>query len=990
MIPTLSARRTGPAPRALWAGAAALTLSFLFGGSGALAAAPPANTIIGNQASATYLDPNGASQLATSNLVQTTVQQVGSFNLDTYTTVTTNVVNTKTGAAGTTVYAPHVLTNTGNGTDTFTFTVTAPASPNGFTKVEVFADANADGVPDSTSALCTVPPGTVCNVPAQTVAGNNGTFPFVVAYSIPSTADSGTFTSPVAATITATAGTPALYAPANLTAADVDHVNLTDKAAFNATKSLSVPAVNWVNNGAKPWPAASVSGPRSATGCVADVASAGAPATGCVYTTYTLKFNNTGAAAGKFVMTDTLPSGFTYVPESAVWSSVPGTKLTETSGLNDDPAGIDFSVSGNTLTFVVASLPQNVTQTVSFVVMVNNTAAIGTSTTTNTARYNPVDAPGVTSTSPGPTGSPTNPASYNVIGTFDIVLGSATGTVAVPGSRDTTAGQPNATAGAPAGVDHTVVPTAVGGAMVKFAQTVFNTGNATDTVNLVKGTDNFPSGTTFKFFAEDGLTPLIDSNSDGIPDTGPIGSGGTFKFVTVATLPALAAVPPGSPYSVVVIGTSTGDSTKTDTTRDTLAKIVTVLVDLTNTTGGSNDPLKGDLGTGPSADPTTSNTTAAGTGTIFTLFIKNNDSVTNTYSLAASQTNSFPGSLPAGWTVKFVDAGATCSGAARTTISVPSGDPLPTQVDACVTPPATQTPVTGQRIYFQVRSTITTSTGVVAMDTKLDAVNVITANTYGATLTPNNNGQVAPGGSVVYAHTVTITGAQSCGTKYNVTATATGEAAGWTTAVYIDANGNGQIDATDPLVTNGTVTPPAPTAPAKALDSGTTHKLLVKVFAPGGAAAGATDTATVTVTFPDVPACGTPSANDVTTVITGQMRLVKTQALDPTCAGTVVPSASDLLVAKPGECIVYRVVATNEGVAPVTNMSIRDAVPAYTSLTGATQPTTRCTSSSGVDPLLTNANYTTPSATTMACGSTSNTVAPGGTATLMFSVKVNN
>jgi len=113
----VSDRRTGLAPRALWAGAA-LTLSFLFGSSDALAAAPPVNTIIGNKASVTYLDPNGASQLATSNLMQATVQQVGSFNLDTYTTVTTNVVNAKTGAAGTTVYAPHVLTNTGSAANT--------------------------------------------------------------------------------------------------------------------------------------------------------------------------------------------------------------------------------------------------------------------------------------------------------------------------------------------------------------------------------------------------------------------------------------------------------------------------------------------------------------------------------------------------------------------------------------------------------------------------------------------------------------------------------------------------------------------------------------------------------------------------------------------------------------------------------------------------------------------------------------------------------
>ena len=155
MIPTLSARRAGHVPRAFWAGAAALTMSFLFGSSDALAAAPPANTIIGNQASATYLDPNGASQLATSNLVQTTVQQVGSFNLDGRTTVTTDVINKKIGAAGAIVYAPHVLTNTGNGADKFTITIdTTTAPPNGFSKIDVIAAANLDGEPDSTNALC--------------------------------------------------------------------------------------------------------------------------------------------------------------------------------------------------------------------------------------------------------------------------------------------------------------------------------------------------------------------------------------------------------------------------------------------------------------------------------------------------------------------------------------------------------------------------------------------------------------------------------------------------------------------------------------------------------------------------------------------------------------------------------------------------------------------------------------------------------------------
>jgi uncharacterized repeat protein (TIGR01451 family) len=971
---TLPARRRGLVPRASWAGAAALTLSFLFGSSGALAAAPPANTVIGNQASASYLDPNGASQLATSNLVQTTVQQVGSFTLDGFSTDTTTVVNTKTGAAGATVYAPHVLTNTGNGADTFAVSVKNTSAA--FSKIEIFPDANADGLPDGTTPLCSIVPSATnnCGFTTSSVAGGNATFPFVVAYSIPSTATStGAFGASQQGTVKAVPTTLTLYATTNQSASDVDQVNLTTDAAFSATKSLSVPAVNWVDGG--PWPTASTSGKASLSSCVATVAGADAPASGCTYTTYTLRFNNTGGAAGRFVLTDTLPSGFTYIPGSAVWSSAPGTALGD--GAAGDPAGIDFAATGNTLTFVVSSLAVNATQTVSFVVRVDNDAVVGTSTTTNTAQYNPANAPTATSTSPGTTGSPTNPAAFNVLGTYGIVLGSASGSVTA--SLDTGAGNPNTTA-----ADTTTKASATAGSTIKFDQLAFNAGNASDIVNLSTAIGTFPAGTTFTLFAADGVTPLIDNNADGVVDTGPIAAGGSAAFVLAATLPSPATLPTG-PFSAIVTGTSVGDSTKSESTRDTLTAMVGTLVDLTNTAPGNGtagNTGNGDVGTGPSPNPTTVKSTGAGTGVLFDLFVKNNDSIDNTYSLAASQTNSFPGSLPAGWTVKFVAAGGTCASAAIATVNAAAGAQTPFL--ACVTPPASQVPTAEQRIYFQVRSTITTSSGVIATDTKTDAVTVTAANTYSATLTPNNNGQVAPGGSVVYAHTLTNTGGQSCAGPYSVAASlpAADTSAGWTTSLYIDVNGDGQIDAGDTLIT-GSVPGPLPV--------GGTQKLLLKVFAPGGATAGSVDTATVTVTFPSgAMSCGTPSATDVTTVITGQIRLVKTQALDVNCDGTEVPASSAPLTAKPGECLVYRVVATNEGVAPVTNLSINDAVPAYTSLAGATQPAlaTRC-SSAGVTPAFTGADFST-STTTVSCGSTSNTVSPSGTATMIFSVKVNN
>ncbi|MDB5743497.1 MAG: conserved repeat domain protein [Polaromonas sp.] len=960
--------RTGAKPVAAWVGTAALTLGFLFGSPAAFAVAPLANTVIGNQASASYTDPNGITQLASSNLVQTTVQQVGSFNLDGQSAVTTTVVNTKTGAAGATVYAPHTLTNTGNGADKFIITVDSAAA--GFSRVEVFADANGDGLPDNTTALCTATPAATCSVPAQTVAGNNGVFQFVVAYSIPNAATTPTTpfaVGTVKAVVDPTSPVIATYG-ANTQAADVDNVNLTIVAAFNATKAIGTPAVAWSLNGGV-WPVATTTGPRSVASCAATTAGAISPAAGCVYTTYTLNLSNTGGAVGKIAISDTLPSGFTYVPGSAVWSSAPGAVLTDAA--LGDPAGIDFRATGNTVTAVVAALNPNVTQSVSFVVLVNDTASIGTSSTTNTATYNPSDAPAATSAAPGTLGSSTNPASYTVTASYSLAMGSVASTAVT--AKDTVPGTPNGTA-----ADLTVRPSVSPGGSVVFTQTVYNTGNATDTVNVTAQNVTFPTGTTFQFFNAGGVVALLDTTGDGVVDTGPIAVNSSVSIIVRANVPAGTTA--AGPYTVNVRGVSAGDTSKIDATQDQVTALIAsaALIDLTNTAVGTGigNVGSGDLGAGPSPSATTTVSTPAGSSALFTLFLKNNDSIINSYNLSASQTAAFPGSLPAGWTVKYVAGGATCSAAA---ISQPVAVAVAAQVqvDACVTPPVSQTPVVAQPMYFRVTSTAVASTGAIVSDTKLDAVTVTIANTFGATLTPDNNGQVAAGGSVVYAHTLTSTGAQSCG-SYTLAASPTATALGWTTVIYVDVNGDGQLDAGDTLYTTGSLSLGAYPA---------TQKLLVKVFAPGGAAAGAADVATVTATF--AANCGAPSATDTSTVITGQIRLVKTQGLNAAC-NTTVPalSAAPIGAAKPGDCIVYRVVATNEGAAPVSNLAINDAIPAYTSLS-ATQPAVRCESTGITTAFTTAANYAS-TAVAVSCGSAANSVIPGGSATMTFSVKINN
>jgi hypothetical protein len=100
--------------------------------TGAQATPPPAGTSIGNQASVTYTDSSGTSRTVTSNTVQTVVQQVASL------TLTAN--GAKTSSIGSTVYYPHTLTNTGNGTDTFGLTaVNAAGSAFNMTGVTIYA-----------------------------------------------------------------------------------------------------------------------------------------------------------------------------------------------------------------------------------------------------------------------------------------------------------------------------------------------------------------------------------------------------------------------------------------------------------------------------------------------------------------------------------------------------------------------------------------------------------------------------------------------------------------------------------------------------------------------------------------------------------------------------------------------------------------------------------------------------------------------------------
>ena len=115
--------------------------------------------------------------------------------------------------------------------------------------------------------------------------------------------------------------------------------------------------------------------------------------------------------------------------------------------------------------------------------------------------------------------------------------------------------------------------------------------------------------------------------------------------------------------------------------------------------------------------------------------------------------------------------------------------------------------------------------------------------------------------------------------------------------------------------------------------------------------------------------------------------LVKSQALDATCSGTVADSAfsssTTAIDALPGQCVVYKIVATNTFASVgVTNLVISDLLSNFSA--GATVQTISPTATTGSGNAITvaaNNNNTT-------INTTVNPLAATNTATLKFSIKI--
>ena len=551
-----------------------------------------ANTIIRNQASATFKDDSGTVYNVTSNLVETLVQPVAGVELE--------QSQSKLASSGGTVDFPHVLTNTGNDNDSYTLTSAEVVGDSyDFTAVTFYADANQDGQPDNLNSPITSTPALK---PGES-------FAFVAVATVPTglvDGNAGKLTISGASHFTPT------------TKADnTDTAKVTSHAIVDVTKSLS--------------------------------ATAGKAGSGNY--TVTLRYENTSlVTATDVTLIDALPAGMEYVPGSGRWSETGSTALTDASPSDQqgtDPTirycAYDNSCTGvpeanrdadtnttNQVTGIISEVGPGVSGELRFQVKISS--GLPASILSNVGEYVFYDG---TQTSERYN---TNTVRFEVLQTAGVVT-NGSDTLNTDGTAEPI-----------------TVANATQNGMVMFHDYVWNTGNGTDSFDLTVSGSTFPAGTVFQFYHADGYTPLLDTNNNGTPDTGSLPTGTVSEVVIKAMLPPSAiGNNNGQGYQVTLNATSFKDATKTNPALNKLSGITVNSVDLTNDAALGHNGVAGQ-GPGPEATAVTTRNAMPGSTTRFVLYVNNTSVVADNFDLLVSTDPTFATvSIPDKWSIRFVD-----------------------------------------------------------------------------------------------------------------------------------------------------------------------------------------------------------------------------------------------------------------------------------------------------------------------------------------------
>ncbi len=828
----------------------ALQLVLLFLGISSLCyanAAPLAGSVISNMAIGEYKEEGSS------------VVQVSRSNL-VKTTIIPVYAHTLTAnrnvqsSAGQRVFFSHELTNTGNITDRYNL-LAINLSGDGFDydNVVVYLDANRDGMPDGNA------------ISSYSLAAGESVG-LIVGATVP-VGTANALNGDARLTATSQANAQALQ--------NTDRSIVSNQAVILVRKAFSVTQAGFND-----------------------------------IVTVRLDYENRGAtASGTVSISDVLlPAQLSYVNDNTEnWN---GQIVNPATGSND-PAGIDYSVSGNTINAVISSVPANSSGFIQFKIRVNqaNAGQIPNIVSVSYDNDNNNSTPNLSTTS--------NKAILTIKPRYGVEIN---GVASSPS---------NATS------DNLVValPASSGGDIV-FRNYVWNTGNSEDRFNLTFTNDTFPTPHQVEFYRADGVTPLLDSNGDGIPDTGLLAVGEKLEIVVRLRLPTTVTAIAANSYSIFPRAQSIGDSTKIDTVEDR-GSIITSnanrLVDLINSPETSNNGA-GNGAVSNNGNPwKTLSTNTLGT-VVFPLSVRHIGTPT-AYDLSIDSDGNFSQiELPAGINaVRFYESTSnSCTSLGKQieqTRLLADGE---SQVYCAVLSIAADaSSASNIPVYFKVASATYVSSNNSSnpgFDTLLNAINISNLNSVGTVvLTPDLRGQIAPNGTIVYSHSLSNNSASALTGGY--TLSTINDKAGFSTTLYLDSNNNGELDSTDTLITETTNINTTPLA------AGGQLRIFAKVQHNGDGATGVINAGQI-----NLRSNGSivSSVTDITTISVTQIRLRKLQAKDDNCDGVAEGNytAATLTIGRnpdgTGQCVLYRVTVQNQGSSNIGAFNFRDSTPAST------------------------------------------------------------
>ncbi|MEG0029506.1 hypothetical protein [Acinetobacter sp.] len=655
----------------------------------------------------------------------------------------------------------------------------------------------------------------------------------------------------------------------SLTQNNIDTSRITDQAVLNLTKSFDKTTV--VNG---------------------DIA------------TVRLTYFNNGNNSGVVNISDLLDtSQLTYVTGNENWN---GQALNSATGSND-PIGINYylDTDGKTIRAQITNVPANAQGYIEFRVRVARTAP---GEIPNLANMD-YDHDGLSTTANLTTQS--NTAVLSIKPIYGVVI--------------------NADASSVSGNDLLTKPAVSSGGSVLFENYVWNTGTVADRFNLTFNSHNLPTGSVLEFYRADGVTPLFDSNNDGIVDTGMLDAGAKLPIIVKVTFPADYIDTANTTYNIVPKAQSILDSTKTDTVQDRTSltqSTASRLVDLIN----SPETTANGTGNGNVSNGSSPWKTLAGVNNqtvVFPLTVRHTGQAT-TYSFSADADNNFATvALPTEISsVRYFSTSTTnCSVLGAEIASTRLLNNGESQLYCAVVEIRADAKTTTQPIpiYFKVASSnLTTSAPNNAYDVIQNAITISSnASQGGVSLEPDLRGQIAPGGSIVYSHILKPWGTSVLSATDNLSVT--NDRTGFTTTLYYDANNDGQLDASDPIIQNLSI------VNTSILSSKAQIRIFNKVENTAYNTVGVANTSVISLKN----SAGTilDTATDITTITSAPVRLSKLQAKDNNCDGVAdsVYTSNVLPITRnsdgSGQCVLYQLTVKNLGASAIGRFNFYDYTP---------------------------------------------------------------